>query len=601
MLAALLAGGVARAGEALIEADTLSVQAGIASGEGGVRVTIQDQIATGQSFTYDLERGLLIVRDGAWSRPEGTVSFSRAEIQVADGAGIALEGRYLGRDGRLSVSGDRLVWVDEGVIEGERVRLTTCACARPTWSVSAAEVRVTLDEVATFRGAWISLCEQPLVPVPAGRLALSDRQSGLLAPDLGLGEDGLRVAVPVYLTLGPHADLTLSPELRTARSARLLSEVRYALPGRDGGTARAAAGWDWKSAAARGALDVDHASAWGRARAGVDALWWSDPDYGEDYGDSWFSRRAPWTEARALGAWGPLAVETDSFQAEEAMDQRPVSAVLRGVGALGSVSGRAEARLDGLSEGARLAALDGLSPRALGRASAAWGADLGVIEALARGQVGAVARADEAPWAQGSAGLDLTLPLWWSGRRALWLLDVGGAGLISHTLGDAQPVLADEALAPAWSAGPTLRATALSRAGVPLSATLRLPWTPEGLAPQAELRLRHGPWSATGSGDRALQELTLGRDDGSLALGLGAARATDLLQARVSAAVPLPGPLSAWRPSASALLDLEAPALLSTSLGLRFRPACDCVEAELSGALSEDRAWPDLSFRLQIW
>ena len=146
-----------------------------------------------------------------------------------------------------------------------------------------------------------------------------------------------------------------------------------------------------------------------------------------------------------------------------------------------------------------------------------------------------------------------------------------------------------------------LHATAITALGAPLSASLRLPWTADGLAPEGELRLHHGPWSASGYGDTALQELSLGHDDGSLALSLGASRASELLQARASAAIPLPGRLSAWRPSASALVDLDQPALLSTGLGLRYRPACDCVEAEVRGAINEDRAWPDLSLRLQIW
>lgn len=605
LLGALALSGSAHAGSAhadpaLLEAETLALKDGIATGEGAVRVTFQDQVAYGQRFTYDLRSGLLIIEDGAWTRPEGALSFQRAEIEVGDGTGLALEGRYEGRDGRLKIEGDRLTWASERTLEGEGVSFTTCTCERPAWSVSAREVRVTLDEVATFRGAWISICEQPVLPVPAGRLSLSDRKSGLLAPSLGFGEDGLVLAQPLYLTLGPAADLTLSPELRSARSARLLTELRYALADGRGAT-RAVGGWDWESAAARGALDVQHQQRAGRASLGVDALWWSDLDYGADYGDSWFSRSAPWTEARALAAWGPLALESDSFQTEESMAQRPVAAAFRGVGALGPVAAQAEARLDGLTEGASLGASSGLSPRALGRASAAWGADLDVLRGRARAGALAVAYPGAAPWAQGWSRLDVAVPLWGATARALWTFDLGADALISRTVGTVSPRLADEAPQPAWSAGPTLRATATTAAGVPLSATLAAPWTPDGLRPQGELRLRHGPWLAEGYADLDVQELALARDDGTLALGVGGARAEELAQGRMNAGFTLPGKASAWRPSASALLDLDGLDLVSLGLGLRLRPACDCVQAEVTAAISQDRALPDLGFKLEIW
>ena len=72
VLAALLMSGAAAADPALLEAGTLTLKDGVASGEGGVRVTFQDQIAIGQRFTYQLDAGLLVIEEGAWTRPEGT-------------------------------------------------------------------------------------------------------------------------------------------------------------------------------------------------------------------------------------------------------------------------------------------------------------------------------------------------------------------------------------------------------------------------------------------------------------------------------------------------------------------------------------------------
>ena len=600
VLVALGLSGPARAAPAEISADTLTVKDGIATGEGGVRVTFQDQIASGQSFTYDLSSGRLVIERGTWSRPEGALSFERAEIQVGDGAGLVLAGTYEGRDGRLKVEGDRLAWVDEGALEGEGVRFTTCDCPVPAWSVSARQVHVTLDEVATFRGAWISVCERPVLPVPAGRFPLAERASGLLPPSVGLGEDGLVLAEPVYLTLGPSADLTLSPELRTLRGARLLTEGRYALAQGEG-VARAVGGWDWAEGAARGAIDLDHRSTAGRAWAAADALWWSDADYGADYGDSWFSRHAPWTEARGQVGWGPLALESDTFQADTAQTQAPIALVARLASPIGPVSAQGEARLDGLGNGARLSEIEGLSPRALGRAQLTWGPDLDVLRLSGTARLWGVARPGEVPWGQTDERLHLGLPLWAPLPRGTFTAEIGATGALSQDLGSPDPQVPDEALAPAWSVGPVLELRLVTGAGVPLSASLRAPDTPSGWRPQGELRLQRGPWSAQAWGTRQVQSLALARDDGSTAAGLDAARGEALTQARTWAAATLPGRWSAWRPSVNALVDLDEPALLSVGGGLRLRPACDCVQAELSATVSQDRAWPDLGLNVSVW
>ena len=65
-----------------------------------------------------------------------------------------------------------------------------------------------------------------------------------------------------------------------------------------------------------------------------------------------------------------------------------------------------------------------------------------------------------------------------------------------------------------------------------------------------------------------------------------------------------------WLAALSALISivlyrLGAPEVavieLSVGAGLRLRPACDCVQADLSASFSQDRSWPDLGFSLQVW
>lgn len=601
LLAALLLARDAVAGDALLQADRLELKDGVATGEGAVRVTLDDQSATGARFRYELATGLLTIEGGTWVRPEGALSFERAEIDLGDGQGVVFAGRYEGQDGRLVLEGQSLRWGGEGLLEGAQVRFTTCTCARPPWAVEAREVRVRLDDVASFTGGWIAICDLKVIPVPAGRFPLAERRSGLLMPQLGYGEDGLLLGQPVYLTLGPAADWTLTPELRSARSLRLLSELRYALPEAQGGELALAAGWDTQTERARGAMRLDHSSARGPLRAGADVVVWSDVAYGEDYGDSFLARQAPWTEALLHAGLGPLRLETDSFQGEDALGQRPLGVVLAAARPLGPVSTRVEARLDHFSDGEDPRQLDGGVARARAAARVSAGREIGVLRLQAELDGRASAWLDGAPWGQGRGGLGLTLPMWAPSGAGTLLLDAGVAASGALTLGEPDLRRPDDLLWSPFGLGPSLSVRRISASGVPISGALHLPWTDEGLAPEGELRLGVGSWQARAQADLQLQEGALAWDDGRLRVGVGLAHQEEVAQGRGELAWTLPGRLSALRPSWRGLVDLQSGAPLNQTLGLRYRPACDCVELDLSGALSEDRVLPELGLKLTLW
>ncbi len=600
-LLGLLASGAAWAGEAVLRAQTLELRDGVATGAGGVEVTLDDQRATGARFRYDLESGLLTVDDGTWTRPEGQLSFSRAEIDLGAGQGVVLEGSYRGQDGRLQVQGDALSWLGEGELSGEGVRVSTCACAPAPWAVEAREVHVRLDEEVRFTGGWISICDRRVLPVPAGSIPLAERRSGLLLPLVGYGEDGLRLGLPVYLTLGPAADWTLTPELRTARGPRLLSELRYALPQGQGGSLGAAGGWDLLQDAPRGALSWQHRQATGRARIGADALVWSDPDYGADLGDSFLARRAPWTEALLHAGYGPLRVLSDTFQGDEALGQHPVGAALAWGGGLGPLAARGGAGWDAFADGEGALQSDPAASRARVEGQLSGGRELGAVRVEGALAGRGASWLDGAPWGQGQAALGLAVPMWAPSGAGYLLLDAGLAADGALTWGEPDLRRPDEALWSAWRLGPTLSLRRVTVAGVPISGRVQLPWGEDGLDPQGELRLQAGPWAARAQADRALQEGSAGWDDGQLRVMVGAARDEALAVARGELAWTLPGKLASLRPSWRGLVDLEEGGLQSQTLALRWRPLCDCVELELSGATSEDRALPDLGARLEIW
>ena len=318
--------------QAELRADLVELVGGLVRGEGQVQARFgQDpgkqgagpqDTATAARFELDRTRGVLVLWDGTWTRAAGTVRFARAELDLEAGSGDVVEAvfegaGFEGADGRLSLAGEALSWSPDGTLSGRGLRLTTCGCEEPPWEVQARQV--TVDErAAAFRGGLLRLCGLPVLPLPAGRVALAERSSGLLPPEVGWGRDGLELGLPLYLVAGEGADLTLTPELRTARGARLLGEGRWAHPG-GRGELRLAGGWDGVEGAARGAGQLDQA--WADQGARVAVLGRVEGDLGAVAGRqvgvlrlegtvqtrlrAW-SDGDPWAEAGGVGtAWLP--------------------------------------------------------------------------------------------------------------------------------------------------------------------------------------------------------------------------------------------------------------------------------------------------------
>ena len=85
----LAAGGLAHAGEEAAEADGGPLAGGAelearwiervgdrVEGEGDVRARFGEDRATAERFTLDLDRGVLVLWEGTWSRPAGQARFA---------------------------------------------------------------------------------------------------------------------------------------------------------------------------------------------------------------------------------------------------------------------------------------------------------------------------------------------------------------------------------------------------------------------------------------------------------------------------------------------------------------------------------------------
>ena len=595
-------------GQLELVADTLQLEEERIVGVGGVTLRFGDQAGTAASFTYDRRSRELSLLDGTWSRPEGSTRFTEAHLDLDADTGLVVRARFEGSDGRLQLTGERAWWDEPRRLRGEAVEVRTCGCEVPPWSVEARSVDVVLDEEIRFRGGWIRVCARRLVPVPLGSVPLSGRRSGLLPPEVGYGRDGLLLRQPAALVLGPHADLRLEPEWRSARSLRGLLSLRNATSPHDGGTLRAAAGWDRVTGSARGAAQVEQGHAQGPWRAAVSGDWWSDATYLSDYGGDFLSRRAPWSEVLAVAGAGPLRLEHQSvrFAGAEGLDQRPLGAVLSAPGlALGPLQVAARARVDTLARGAGSLALEDVEARGGGLLTVDAGQELGPVR-LEGGLRGAAWAREEAagwsePWTELRGRAALRLDSWADLGPLRAVGDWGLEAEVAEVEGAVDTVLFDELAGPAWRLGPALRGRLLAAAAVPLAGEARLGWSDRGLWPEATARAGLGQWSGRLQADPAIQDLRLGWSDGRLALEAGTLRHESLWQVGAGAGWQLPGPLRELRPAYRGLAAVDTWRLLSHGPSLSWVSRCDCVEAGLAAAWAADRAVPDVRLDLRVY
>ncbi|MCA1828366.1 MAG: hypothetical protein LC689_15695 [Myxococcales bacterium] len=182
------------------------------------------------SGTYDRASGLLTLTGGV-------LGVEGKDVLLADSAAIDLEARtadlksavlYL-KDrpadpdapksgvNTLILHGQRIRQIQGGYI-AEEVRMTPCDCAgEPDYELLAGTATLHGDR-ADLSGARLHFLGAtiPLFPLS---MPLTQRQSGLLAPAFGLAPTiGFAYTQPVFLTLGPSNDVTVTPGYFTGGS-----------------------------------------------------------------------------------------------------------------------------------------------------------------------------------------------------------------------------------------------------------------------------------------------------------------------------------------------------------------------------------------------
>jgi lipopolysaccharide export system protein LptA len=135
--------------------------------------------------------------------------------------------------GYLSMKAHRLFQNSNQHMDVENASLTTCRCSpdeNPAWGLSASRAFVEPNEYITLYGTTLEVARFPLAYSPWFKMPIkTKRQSGFLLPAFYLSRSGDAATFPYFLTLGEHADSTLTFTYFSARGPRLEAESRYYL------------------------------------------------------------------------------------------------------------------------------------------------------------------------------------------------------------------------------------------------------------------------------------------------------------------------------------------------------------------------------------
>lgn len=261
--------------------------------EGNVVVLYGEYRLTAQRVIYDKYADEMII-DGPVTLTDAggrAVVFATGGELSADMRDGLMRSARLVLDQQLQIAAVEITRIQGRYTHAAKVVASSCnVCAAhptPLWQIRAREVVHDREERQLyFTGAQLRVMDIPVIYLP--RLRLPDptntRSTGFLPPRLWMsGRLGLALRAPYFITLGDHADLTLTP-LVSSRTATL--EGRYRQAFRFGGLEAEGAvsrdtlipGTTRYYLFAEGRFELPHAFVFDVALQQA-----SDPDYGADY------------------------------------------------------------------------------------------------------------------------------------------------------------------------------------------------------------------------------------------------------------------------------------------------------------------------------
>jgi len=219
--------------EIKVEADTVKYDRASdrVEASGHVRATRLGAVLTVDHMVWERGTGLVLA-DGAVHVQDGESSLDADAIrwhlltstgEVENGR-LVLEGRYHLEGAKLERTGPDRYAVADGLF-------STCPCHRDgtrDWSVTADRIDLRVPGTMVARSVRFRIRDAPVLYMPVFFFPTSQRQTGLLIPELGADtRDGASFSQPFYWAIDPSHDLTVSFDVRSRRGTGGSLGYRY--------------------------------------------------------------------------------------------------------------------------------------------------------------------------------------------------------------------------------------------------------------------------------------------------------------------------------------------------------------------------------------
>ncbi|MFZ5864003.1 MAG: LPS-assembly protein LptD [Nitrospirota bacterium] len=215
------------------EQDLVTAEGNVRLNQGGMSLTA-DRALLYRRTGRVIAEGRLSAREG-----EDTLSADSFEVDLVARSGVLTNGRvFLARD-HYYITGSRIERAADESYRFERATITSCdpSDGRMPWKIRARRLRVEPERYLTARGVVFSVLDVPVLYLPYLLWPVkTERQTGLLTPHVGYStREGLKIRQPVFITLGPSHDVTVTVDERTRRGVGGTIEYRYKLSRRSSG------------------------------------------------------------------------------------------------------------------------------------------------------------------------------------------------------------------------------------------------------------------------------------------------------------------------------------------------------------------------------
>lgn len=207
--------------------------------EGEVLVSGEGVTVRADSLRYDPGSDTLTLKGNVVMKEDGGGTFTgdTLALDLTDLTGGISRGEIIIVPNGFRVRGEDIIRIGPEEYSIRKGVFTSCPGDCPDWSFTASRIRVRKEGYLEARHAAFRIVGIPVFYIPYLLYPVkTKRQSGLLFPEFSFSDEtGLESAWPLFITMGPHADATVSLRTFSRDTFGLDLESRYRLDWGGGG------------------------------------------------------------------------------------------------------------------------------------------------------------------------------------------------------------------------------------------------------------------------------------------------------------------------------------------------------------------------------